>query len=57
MNDTDRMPFGKHKGREMQDVPAGYLVWLYENNKCNSQVRAYIVENLEYLRLEVKQNL
>lgn len=27
--DTDLMPFGKHKGEPLQDVPARYLAWLY----------------------------
>ena len=25
------MPFGKHKGRELCEVPDGYLLWLAEN--------------------------
>ncbi|GEM_PF-3009424 len=27
-SDSDRMPFGKHKGAQMMDVPADYLDWL-----------------------------
>lgn len=23
------MPFGKHQGEPLEDVPAGYLVWLW----------------------------
>lgn len=30
MEDDDIMPFGKFKGRAMQDVPAGYLLFLYD---------------------------
>jgi len=30
LTDTDPMPFGKHKGELMQDVPASYLRWLWE---------------------------
>jgi uncharacterized protein (DUF3820 family) len=27
--DTDPMPFGKHKDEPLSDVPASYLSWLY----------------------------
>ena len=29
MTDLDSMPFGKHKGARLQDVPASYLLWLW----------------------------
>lgn len=29
--DTDPMPFGKHKGEPLQDVPASYLAWLWRD--------------------------
>ena len=54
MEDTDLMPYGVHKGKEMQDVPASYLIWLFENNKCSGDVKKYIEDNLEVLRKEVK---
>lgn len=28
LSDTDTFPFGKHKGKRMQDVPSSYLDWL-----------------------------
>jgi hypothetical protein len=33
LEDTDLMPFGKHIGVPMQDVPASYLHWLWVNGK------------------------
>jgi len=27
------MPWGKFKGKEMEDIPSGYLRWLAENCK------------------------
>lgn len=29
LQDTDLMPFGQHKGKPMQDVPATYLHYLW----------------------------
>ena len=28
LSDEDPMPFGKHKGVKLKEVPAGYLDWL-----------------------------
>lgn len=33
MNDKDLMPFGKHKGTPMANVPDSYLLWLYDRLK------------------------
>jgi len=54
MEDTDLMPFGKHKGKEMADVPANYLIWLADNGypkvrKDYPQVFIYINENKRVL--------
>ena len=32
LTDSDLMPWGKHKGTPMSDVPAGYLAWLLEQS-------------------------
>ena len=55
MNDKSIMPWGKWKGRQMADIPADYLLWLYENNKAAGEVLQYIRENIEVLRHQVKQ--
>lgn len=52
LTDESPMPFGIHKDEKMANVPAKYLLWLYENNKCTSQVKDYIVENLDVIKLE-----
>lgn len=28
--DDDEMPFGKHKGAKLSDVPTSYLLWLWD---------------------------
>lgn len=51
------MPWGKYQGIEMANVPANYLIYIYENGKCDEQVKAYIDENMEVLKLEVKNRI
>jgi uncharacterized protein (DUF3820 family) len=49
------MPFGKYKGDKMENVPASYLIWLYDKNKCNNYVRKYIKDNLDVLKEKIKR--
>lgn len=50
------MPFGKHKGEKMENVPASYLLWLYENDKCNKEVKEYVLDNLDVIKEQIKRN-
>lgn len=55
LSDLDPMPFGKHEGKPMQDVPVGYLHWLWHEghkNEPDSRVGDYIRRNLSALRME-----
>lgn len=55
LTDTDEMPFGRHKGKLMQEVPASYLHYLWSNGmKCetDSNVADYIRRNLDALKKE-----
>lgn len=54
MEDNDLMPWGKYQGTKMLDVPASYLIWIYENNKCSGDVKKYIEENMQCLKDELK---
>lgn len=51
---TDKwiMPFGKHKGKMLSQVPADYLLWLHDNGCSDPKLKAYIVENLDSLNQE-----
>ena len=49
------MPYGIHEGKKMANVPAGYLLHLYEYDKCDKQVKDYIIDNLDVLEIEVKR--
>jgi len=56
LTDESIMPaWSKHKGKKLANVPADYLVWLYENDKCYPALKEYIESNLETLKLEVAQ--
>ena len=55
LKDTDIMPWGAHKGKAMINIPAHYLIWIYENNKCSGDVKKYIEDNMDVLKLEVKK--
>lgn len=49
------MPWGRFEGIEMSDVPAWYLIVLYEDgNIQDKRVLRYIKSNMESLKLEIK---
>lgn len=56
LTDSDPMPFGKHKGLPMSDVPARYFHWLWTEGGMESNhvdaVAIYIRENLTALEDE-----
>jgi len=53
--DDSIMPFGKYKGRRLEDVPAGYLIWLYDNGLDRGPLREYIEENKDALEKEISK--
>lgn len=52
MTDNSIITFGIHKGAKLANVPASYLIFLYNQNKCSDGLREYIEDNLELLRKE-----
>lgn len=56
MTDNSLMPFGKYRGEKMANVPADYLIWIFENNKCTPAVAKYIAENLSVIKSEIEYN-
>jgi uncharacterized protein (DUF3820 family) len=42
LTDLDPMPFGKHKGTIMQEVPASYLAWLKDSGCAVTKTDAEI---------------
>lgn len=53
LTDFSLMPFGQHRGRAMEDVPAEYLLWLLNDGIQPGQVRDYIERNREAIDNEV----
>lgn len=55
MTDESIMPFGKYKGVKLIDVPASYLVWCNDQDWCKGQLKAYITDNLEVIKMQLKK--
>ena len=55
LNDRSFMTFGKYAGIRMANVPAEYLIWIYENKKCRADVAEYVKENLDVLRKQAEE--
>ena len=52
LNDRSPMPFGKYKGKPMEEVPDGYLLWLLEQEWLEEKypsVNQYIKDVQKYL--------
>ena len=54
ITDNTPMPWGIHKGKAMANVPASYLLWLLDANKCSGDVKKYIQDNKQVLEQETK---
>lgn len=56
MTDESVMAFGVHKGQKLANVPAGYLVWLFDNGKAWGELKTYIEANMDVLRVQVNND-
>lgn len=59
MDDSTVMPFGKYRGEKLANVPASYLLWLYDQNSTSIDGRKvchYVRENLDVLKAEIERN-
>lgn len=55
LTDTDLMPFGKYKRQKMQDVPASYLLYLYDLGSTYGDLKTYIEDNKDVLEKEISK--
>jgi len=53
LTDESLMPYGIHNDKAMANVPASYLLWLWDQGKGSREVTNYIFENLTVLKKEV----
>lgn len=51
------MPFGKYKGQALINVPAQYLLWLYNKGCDHIGIKKYITDNLEILNREAAKSI
>ena len=62
LDDNSIMPFGKHKGEKMANVPASYLLWLYDDlqksgvwHPDKEKLKTYIKDNMDVLKQQNKK--
>lgn len=59
MNKDSVIPFGRHRGKKLSDIPAHYFLWLYDQNSTTvdgREVCRYIRKNLKKLRARVEKD-
>ncbi len=63
MTDESIMPhWSKYKGHKLANVPASYLIWLYDewgiknSGELHRPLREYIEDNMQALRKEISYN-
>lgn len=54
-DDNSKMPFGEHKGKALVNVPASYLLYLYEQPWLRGPVKEYIKENFATISTQAKR--
>jgi uncharacterized protein (DUF3820 family) len=54
-DDNTKIPFGKYQGTALGNVPAEYLIWLYDNGKLYGGLKKYVEDNMQSLNIEIKQ--
>jgi len=56
LTDQSLMPFGKFKGDKLANVPAWYLLWIYDNMMLQDNLKKYIKDNRQVLEQEKKRS-
>lgn len=55
MDGNSIMPFGKHKGKKLSDVPSGYFIYLFDRKQLKGELLKYAEENITQLKV-MKEN-
>lgn len=56
LTDESIMPFGKHKGTKLANVPADYLLFYYQNYKLSATLKKYIEDNMDSIKQEIRNS-
>lgn len=54
LTDESIIQFGAHKGKKLANVPAHYLLWMYDQHWCNKDYKKYIEDNMDVLKKDKK---
>jgi uncharacterized protein (DUF3820 family) len=56
MNEHSIMPTGKHQGKRMADIPANYLLWIFDNRRWGRRrdLLIYLMEHEAQLREQLQ---
>ena len=54
LTDQSIMSFGKYKGHKLANIPAEYLIFIYNEYTLQPPLKKYIADNLQGLQQEVK---
>jgi len=44
------MPFGKYKGKNISEVPNGYLLYMYDRKKFTGELKKHVENTVPVLR-------
>ena len=47
LKDDSVMPYGKHKGEKLIDIPDEYFLWMYDNDKLSPPLRKYVEDSFQ----------
>jgi uncharacterized protein (DUF3820 family) len=56
MNDDTLMPFGKHKGKKLSDVPHGWFIYMNDRHRLSGKLKEYAEETVPILRIQRDMN-
>lgn len=55
LTDESIITFGTHKGKKLANVPARYLIFLYEQGKLPDNLKSYIIDNWALLKKQERE--
>ena len=55
MNDNSIMPWGKHEGTKLANVPADYFIYMSDMGWLKGELKQYVEENMDALIKETQR--